>query len=82
MLREDWTGEKGTAVPVATHIIEMRERLAEMTELVAKHTTMSQVKQKQLRQECQVPEFPNWRSGVGVTSCWSQQTQAPMDWAV
>ena len=31
VLREDWTGDKETAVPVATHIIEMRERLAEMT---------------------------------------------------
>ena len=37
MLREDWTGDKETAVPVATHVLEMRERLAEMTELVAKH---------------------------------------------
>ena len=47
VLREDWTGEKETAVPVATHIVEMRERLAEMTELVAKHATVSQAKQKQ-----------------------------------
>ena len=47
VLREDWTGDKETAVPVATHVLEMRERLAEMTELVAKHTTVSQRKQKQ-----------------------------------
>ena len=47
VLREDWTGDKETAVPVATHIIEMRERLAKMTELVAKHATMSQERQKQ-----------------------------------
>ena len=47
VLREDWTGDKETAVPVATHIIEMRERLAEMTGLVAKHAAARQEKQKQ-----------------------------------
>ena len=47
VLREDWTGDKETAVPVATHVIEMRERLAEMTQLVAKHAALSQQRQKQ-----------------------------------
>ena len=47
MLREDWTGDKETTVPVAIHIIEMREQLAEMTGLVAKHATARQEKQKQ-----------------------------------
>ena len=47
VLREDWTGDKETAVPVATHIIEMRERLAEMTGLVAKHAAARKEKQKQ-----------------------------------
>ena len=28
MLKEEWTGDRGTAVPVATHVVEMRERLA------------------------------------------------------
>jgi len=47
VLREDCTGDKETAVPVATHIIEMREWLAEMTGLVAKHAGARQEKQKQ-----------------------------------
>ena len=47
VLREDWTGEKGVAVPVATYIVEMRERLAEMAHLVAKHVTHSQRRQRQ-----------------------------------
>ena len=47
MLKEDWTGDRGTAVPVATYVVEMRERLAEMAQLVAKHTAIRQQKQKQ-----------------------------------
>ena len=47
VLREDWTGDKETTVPVATHIIEMRKQLAEMTGLVAKHAAARQEKQKQ-----------------------------------
>ena len=41
MLREDWTRDKETAVPVATHIIEMREWF------VAKHAAAKKEKQKQ-----------------------------------
>ena len=47
VLREEWTGNKDSAVPVATYVIEMRERLAEMSQLVAKHLANSQQKQKQ-----------------------------------
>ena len=47
VLRKDWTGDKETAVPVATHVIEMRERLAGMTQLVAKLEALSQQRQKQ-----------------------------------
>lgn len=47
VLREDWTEDRGTAVPVATYVVEMRERLAEMTQLVAKHANKSQQRQKQ-----------------------------------
>ena len=46
MLREEWTGDRGTAVPVATHVIEMRERLAEMVQLVSEHAAKRQEKQK------------------------------------
>ena len=46
MLREEWTGDRGTAVPVATHVLEMRERLAEITQLVSEHATKSQQRQK------------------------------------
>ena len=31
MQKEGWTGDRGTAVPVATHVVEMRKQLAEMT---------------------------------------------------
>ena len=47
VLKEDWTGDKEAAVPVATYILAMRERLAEMTGLVAKHAAARQEKQKQ-----------------------------------
>ena len=47
VLNKDWTGERGTAIPVATYVMEMRERLAGMTQLVAKHATKSQQRYKQ-----------------------------------
>ena len=47
VLKEDWTGDKETAVPVATYIISMRKLLAEMTGLIAKHAAARQEKQKQ-----------------------------------
>ena len=45
--RKDWTRDKETAVAVVTHIIEMRERLAEVTGLIVKHAAARQEKQKQ-----------------------------------
>ena len=42
VLKEEWTGDRGTAVPVATHVVEMRERLAEMTQLVSENVAKSQ----------------------------------------
>ena len=42
VLREEWIGDRGTAVPVATHVIEMGERLAEMAQLVSEHAAKSQ----------------------------------------
>ena len=47
VLREDWTGNRDFAVPVATYVIEMREWLVEMSQLVAKHSASGQQKQKQ-----------------------------------
>ena len=46
VLREEWTGDMGTAVPVATHALEMREQLAEMAQLVSEHAAKSQQRQK------------------------------------
>ena len=46
VLKEEWTGDRGTAVPVATHVVEMRERLAEMTQLVSANAAKSQQKQR------------------------------------
>ena len=42
VLREEWTGDRGTAVPVATHVLEMREQLAEMAQLVSEHAAKRQ----------------------------------------
>jgi len=47
VFREDWTGDKGTSIPVATYVVEMRQRLADMAHLVAEHTARSRAKQKQ-----------------------------------
>ena len=41
VLREEWTGDRGTAVPVAIYVIEMREWLAEMAQLVSEHAAKS-----------------------------------------
>ena len=46
VLKEVWTGDRGTAVPVATHVVEIRERLAEMTQLVSENAAKSQQKQR------------------------------------
>ena len=46
MLREEWTGYRGTIVPVAIHVIEMREQLAEMAQLISEHAAKSQEKQR------------------------------------
>ena len=46
VLKEEWTGDRGTAVPVATHVVEMRERLVEMTQLVSENAAKSQQKQR------------------------------------
>ena len=46
MLKEEWTVDSRIAVLVATHVIEMRERLAEMAQLVSQHAAKSQQKQK------------------------------------
>ena len=39
--REEWTGDRRTAVPLI-HVIEMRECMAEMAQLVAEHVAKSQ----------------------------------------
>ena len=46
MLREEWTGDRETAVPVATHVIEMKKCLAEIAQLVSEHAAKNQEKQK------------------------------------
>ena len=46
VLKEEWTGDRGTAVPVATHVVEMREQLAAMTQLVSENAAKSQQKQR------------------------------------
>ena len=35
VLREEWTVDRGTAASVATHVLEMREQLAEMAQLIS-----------------------------------------------
>ena len=46
VLREGRTGDKEAAVPVNTYVVEMRQRLADMAQLVAEHSSRSQEKQK------------------------------------
>ena len=46
MLREEWTKDRGTAVPVATHVIEVKKRLAEIAQLVSEHAVKNHEKQK------------------------------------
>ena len=46
VLREGWTGDKEAAVPVNTYVVEMRQRLADMAQLVAEHSSRSQEMQK------------------------------------
>jgi len=46
MLREGWTGDKEAAIPVNTYVVQMRQRLPDMAQLVAEHSSRSQVKQK------------------------------------
>ena len=46
VLREGWTGDKEAAVPVNTYVVEMRQQLADMAQLVVEHSSRSQEKQK------------------------------------
>ena len=46
VLRERWTGDKEAAVLVNTYVVEMRQRLADMAQLVAEHSSRSQEKEK------------------------------------
>jgi len=46
-LKEGWTGDKEAAIPVNTYVVEMRQWLADMAQLVAKHSSRSQERQKQ-----------------------------------
>ena len=45
VLNEDWTRDRSSDVPLATYVIEMWDRLAEMAHLVVKHSADSQQKQ-------------------------------------
>lgn len=46
VLREAWAGEEEGEAPLAVHVIEMRDRLQDMTELVQEHMEKSQERQK------------------------------------
>lgn len=47
MLREGWTIEQNEEIPVATHVVEMRDRLEEMMEVVQENAYLAQAKQKE-----------------------------------
>ncbi len=47
MLREEWTDEQAPAVPVASHVIEMRDHLEEMVEIVHDNAARAQAEQKE-----------------------------------
>ena len=82
VLREGWTDHQATSTPVATYVVEMRQRLAEMTQLVVDHTAKSQQRQKQqydkgTKQRCfevgdqrysnQLPRIDSSSNGLGHT---------------
>ena len=46
VIREGWTGERGGEMPVATHVVEMRDRLREMTDLVQVNVAKAQGRQR------------------------------------
>ena len=46
VLREEWTGEAAEEVPVAAHVVEMRDRLQQMTDLVQENAQKAQQRQK------------------------------------
>ena len=47
MLKEGWTREYESEVPVATHVVQMRDRLHEMVEVVQENMEQAQKRQKQ-----------------------------------
>ena len=47
ILRENWTGEETPEVPISTYVVQMRNKLAEMSDLVQKHARRAQVRQKE-----------------------------------
>ena len=46
VLRESWTGEQEDEVPTITHIVEIRERMAEMADLVQQNAEQAQNRQR------------------------------------
>ena len=46
VLRESWTDEQSSKVPVAAHVVEMRDRMEEMGEIVREHAAKAQRKRK------------------------------------
>ena len=47
VLKEGWTREYESEVPVATHVVQMRDRLHEMVEVVQENMEQAQKRQKQ-----------------------------------
>ena len=46
VLRESWTGEQQEEVPTITHVVEIREWMAEMADLVQQNTEQAQSRQR------------------------------------
>ena len=46
VLRESWTGEQEGEVPTITHVVEIRERMAEMADLVRQNAEQAQNRQR------------------------------------
>ncbi len=46
MVREGWTEERSPEFPVVAHVVQMRDRLEEMMEIVQETTTKAQLNQK------------------------------------
>jgi hypothetical protein len=80
VLKEVWSGEEMENATVASHVITMRERLQEMTDLVQANLTKAQKKQKRLYDEKARPQSLNPGNKVLVLIP-ARRSKLQLEWA-